>query len=420
MSTLDELRRTLDEHADSLHDDGAHVRAAAVRRRGRQVRRQRRIGVAVAAAAVVATTAAVVTLPGGDSPQPADRHLLGMEAPASLQSLGYTYDFARGVVGDADRTVVRLAASDQPRLLSWADKGVDTIRVRTADDRVIASHGDFEDFTIIPPGQSGTWTITGANTAAAIYTLDTTRPPDGATQDGITYRSRVLDRRLIGAQVGQVGESSVRSTIQLPAGRIGFSSYCTGGDENTWFHVEIQGATSSFGANCTAPVFDPGGNLETQFRWKTAGPTQVHAWATEGEHGPVLDHRPVRITFGFYSMGHDTIEVAGTDMDQQVEYDGHVWAIPLPVESRPGDRELRTAGPGLGVPFLVVAAFSHTGGPVYTSLAGVPGAAFSGTQLGGSATLGTTDPGSPPSSLRIRGTVSPRAVLGFAFYQRIG
>ena len=420
MSTLDELRRTMDQHADGIRDDAVHVRAAAVRRRGQQVRRQRRVGVAVAAAAVVATTAALLTLPGGSSPQPADRTLLGMKAPATMTSLGYTYDFSRGVVGDADRTVVRLTASDEPRLISWADKGVATIRVRTADDRVIVSRGDFEDFTSVAPGQSGTWTITGTDTAAAIYTLDATRPPDGATQDGITYRSRILDRRLIGAQVGQVGESSVRSTMELPAGRIGFSSSCTGGDENTWFHVEVQGATSSFGANCTAPIFDPGGNLETEFRWDTAGPTVVHAWATEGEHGPVLDHRPVRITFGFYSMGHDTIEVAGQETDQQVEYDGHVWAIPLQVESRPGDRQLRTSGPHPEVPSLVVASFSHTGGPVYTSLGGVAGAAFSGTRLGGSTILGTTEPGSPPSSLRIRGAVGPRAVLGLTFYQRVG
>ena len=376
MSTLDELRRTMDQHADDIHDDAVHVRALAVRRRGQQVRRQRRVGAGIATVAAAAAVVAVVALPAGHTPQPADRTLLGMQAPGSLESLGYTYDFSHGIVGDADRAVVRLAASDQPRLLTWADKGVGTIRVHTADDRVIASHGDFQDFTAIPPGQSGTWTITGTHTAAAIYTLDATRPPDGATKAGITFRQSVQDRDLVGAQIGDLGETSLRSSMRLPAGRIAFASFCTGGDQRTWVHAELKDGSGSFGANCTSPVFDPGGNAESEFAWKHDSTTQVRVWATEGENGPVVDDPDLRLGFGVYSMGKDTVDVAGFEVDQQVEYDGHVWSIPLPVESRPGDRVLRTSGPDLGVQYLVVATFSHTGGPVYTSLSGVPGAAF--------------------------------------------
>lgn len=69
----------------------------------------------------------------------------------------------------------------------------------------------------------------------------------------------------------------------------------------------------------------------------------------------------------------------------------------------------------------MVAAFAHTGGPVYTSLMGVPGAAFSGSPLSGTTTLGIARPGAPPSELRIGGGhVSPRAVRGLAFYMRQG
>lgn len=417
MSTLDELRRTMDQHADDIHDDAVHVRAAVVRRRGQQVRRQRRAGAGLATVAAAAAVVALVTLPSGHSPQPADRRLLGMEAPATMTSLGYTYDFARGIEGDATRTTVKLSASEDARLLTWADRGDGTIRIRTADDRTIVSRGDFTDFVAIPPGASGTWTVEGPDTAAAVYQVDATRPPKGFTRAGITYRAQVLDRQLLTADIGQAGQADLQGRVTLPAGRVGSGAFCTGGTSKTWIHVEVADAPGSFGQNCTAPVFDPGGNLESGFR--TPGQTStVHVWATEGEHGPLSTSPSLRLGYGFYALGHETIRVAGYRLEQQVEYDGHVWGLSSYSQGKRGAQRQDFQLDG-DTPTLVTAAFSHTGGPVHTRLGGESGAAFSGSGLGGSTVLGVWKPGTSGPSLRIRGTVSPRALLGFAFYQRL-
>lgn len=418
MSTIEELRRTMSQHADDLHDDATHLRAAAVRRRGQQVRRQRRIGVAAAAAVVLAGVTAVA-LPGDHSPQPANRHLLGMEAPATMTSLGYTYDFSRGIEGKSGRTTVKVPASDQAQLLTWADRGVGTIRVFTADNRTIVSRGDFRDFLVIPPGFGGTWTLEGTagTTAAAVYQVDPTQPPDGYTKGGITYRADVLDRTLLTADIGDPGQAELEGTVTLPAGRVGVGSFCTGGTEKTWVHFKVSHGVGSFGQNCSGPVFDPGGNLESSYR--TAGrDSTVRIWATEGEHGPPSTSPDLRLGYGFYSLSKDTLAVAGYEVDQQVEYDGHTWGMARSIDSRPGDRTVFWASANRGDQELVVAVFSHTGGPVYTSLAGVDGAAFSGAGLGGSTTLGITVPGDPASELTIRGKVKPNARLGLVFYNR--
>ncbi|MEQ4547642.1 hypothetical protein, partial [Nocardioides kribbensis] len=72
MSSLDDLRTTLVEHADAVEDRGALVRSVAVRERARGVRRRRRGLVAAVAALVlvggVAVTTDVVRGPSGPEP----------------------------------------------------------------------------------------------------------------------------------------------------------------------------------------------------------------------------------------------------------------------------------------------------------------------------------------------------------------
>ena len=75
MSTVHDLRETLDRHAGTLPGDGARDRAVAVRERVRVVRRRRRAGGGLAAAAALAAVAGGVSLlPVADrpSPRPAD------------------------------------------------------------------------------------------------------------------------------------------------------------------------------------------------------------------------------------------------------------------------------------------------------------------------------------------------------------
>lgn len=96
MSTLHELRATLEEHAESIHDDERFTRAAAVHQRVRGVRRQR-----TAAAAAVAAVAAVVVLVtavtvgvrlgGPDDVVPAEQ-LHGVDVPTEVELAAGTYE----------------------------------------------------------------------------------------------------------------------------------------------------------------------------------------------------------------------------------------------------------------------------------------------------------------------------------------
>ncbi len=74
MSTIDELRATLESHAAALPDHDAHARSGSVHQRVRAVRRRRLAGASLAAAGVAtAVVLAVASGPhgGGAAPQPA-------------------------------------------------------------------------------------------------------------------------------------------------------------------------------------------------------------------------------------------------------------------------------------------------------------------------------------------------------------
>ena len=120
----DELRSVLQEHSDQVMDTGAHQRLQSVRGRVRQARRRRTtgmVGVAVAAAAAMVAVVVPGVIDRDSAPADAPGRLAGHTVPRTEVAAGYTYDYVRGVEGDADRPLrLRLPASDEPRLVMWA------------------------------------------------------------------------------------------------------------------------------------------------------------------------------------------------------------------------------------------------------------------------------------------------------------
>ncbi len=207
MNTLNDLRSTLDAHAADIHDDASRARVLAVHGRARAVRRRRAVAVA-AAVAVVAAVAVTPRMLGDAEPAPVERELIGKVAPATVTSLGYTYDFIEGVEDDR----IKLDASDEPRLLTWAVAGgpedvlVDS---RYSEGEVWSDGTDFDDFLVIHPGESGPWQIRrsgGAEVALAVYELTDARPA-GYTVDGITFREQIGPETLVDAVIGEVGDT---------------------------------------------------------------------------------------------------------------------------------------------------------------------------------------------------------------------
>ena len=92
MSTLHELRLTLDEHAERLHDSGHIDRTAAVHQRVRAVRRRRTAAVAIAAVvAIIATAVVTQTLRTPEDPVPAEQWH-GVDVPTEVDLAAGTYD----------------------------------------------------------------------------------------------------------------------------------------------------------------------------------------------------------------------------------------------------------------------------------------------------------------------------------------
>ena len=157
MNGINDLRDTLERHADSVVDDRAHERHTDVHRRVRSARRRRRDVVAGVAAAALAVVGVVTLLPDGDGAPPEPTHeVVGAPAPDELTALGYRYAFTTSVDGEDGRAVVKLEGSPKPRLVTWATSTDDQrARVQVDVEPPLAYDvPDFGDWVEIPAGVS--------------------------------------------------------------------------------------------------------------------------------------------------------------------------------------------------------------------------------------------------------------------------
>lgn len=355
MNTLTDLRRALDQHADDVADPTAVARTLAVHHRITAVRRRRRAaGTGALAAVVIAAVLGVVVPRSNDDAQPAGPLVLGQRAPASLTSLGYTY-VATGdaqVISGSGR--IRLASSDTPRLISWTLRGADTAQFTLPGrelHRTRATH--FHDFLAVPSGDAQTITVRvpGGSVGVATYALSDRVAPAGYTHDGITYRARVAGRQLLGAVVGDLGQSDVSTTVVLPRGTSEMSPLCSGAPKGVFLHVELAGHESLSGSCDDSDTFDPGGRGGYSARLGSPGRTavaRVYVSTSARSRTPVAagTFPHLRIGLGVY-RDDERIVLTGADAPRVVEYGGHTWTLtdtrtaprgPLRLAAAPEDR----------------------------------------------------------------------------------
>jgi hypothetical protein len=132
MSTIDDLRTSLDEHAASVQDHALVSRAAEVHRRVRVVRRRRQAGaVAAAAVVVVGAVGVAAALPRGeqtntpvDLPAPTGTPSPATPAPAGApefpQQLGDGAPLAGEFVGAAGQADLRFHVRATRGTLRWS------------------------------------------------------------------------------------------------------------------------------------------------------------------------------------------------------------------------------------------------------------------------------------------------------------
>ena len=358
MNDLDSLRRTLDAHSHSVHAGLDDVtRAGQLKERIAMQNRRRnatRAGLAVAAVAAVAGAVLVPTLGNDDEAKPADRTLLGQEAPASLTAPDHTYRFAQGWDdADASSLKVSISPADHARVLTWTTAGEDQdVKVSVPDSQVWDStQGDFDDWVAIPAHFAGTVEVTSntgtAGVGAALYQADPTALPDVVEAfHGQYFRADGPLLRRIAVAEGERGQIDLRIpfTDAGPAVRVFFS--CEGLPAGLAINVDTDGAgIMDESAVCQGEGPD---GIETLTKdlgleegsGSVALPTgenvpdgEARVWVSRSfaDDTPVdpADYPDARLIAGVYSLHSGEEPLSGTDATvAQTEWaEGHRWEL---------------------------------------------------------------------------------------------
>lgn len=414
MTSIEELKDTLAARGQGLRDEHLAERAAAVHGRVRTVQRRRQGGLAAAAAlAVVGVVAGagLIALPRDAEPDVTARALAGRVAPAKIVADGFTYDFDRGIQGTGELSL-SVAATDQPRLVTWGSSAVDRLTVvlpapGDSDPGSAVEHsvpgGSFGDYEFIPPGVGLDVTLReaerGGRLGLALYTLSTT-PPAGVSKAGITYREQVTGGQLLGAAIGDEGQDRVTFEITVPTtGGLRFADFCSS-EAATGFLQILAGETTVGGGTCSGFVVgvDPGGAGGATYYLTDGAPSSLVRGETvtmtaRVQRGPKDERPPLEAFTGRIGLGvyHQATE-ASDMLPAQVSANGHVWNRVTVRTGTLGDGGVQVpAHPDTRLQVLVeVATTNATERPVMVSLDGTTVTGFGGAEPGLSGISGPT------------------------------
>lgn len=364
MNTLKDLKDTLGQHADSVHDASAVARTAAVRGRARAVRRQRAVGVVAAAVLAVGGASALSLLPGNqqDAPQPAERPRVdGHRAPASIESFGSTYVFDEANTG-RDSLTLDLAASDEPRLVSWAGESPLTVNSSSADGDRTGVPGDFSEWTLVYPGTPQSITVDGrGELAIAVYDLQDRAPGDYV--DGIAFPDVVDGEHRVGSAIGDAGRTDLSFEVTMPEHDLSLREVCRTEARGLEAHVSINGEHFTSGdcgpQRLTGLVSGGGAATPERTSLPSAGQSvTLRIWVTPRTNGSkppqkALDSAEVsdlRLGLGAYAGAAPVAQVPGWGVPPTYSYDGHVWEY-VEHTTRDGGFSLR---PAVKAPYLLV------------------------------------------------------------------
>ena len=422
MNTLSDLRSTLGEHAEQVPDGEAVARTAAVRHRVSVVRRRRRaVGAGVLSLALLVGGAATLANRGRSDALPSAPTVLGVQAPTTMTSLGYTYrtDGHGEAFGRAGS--VKVPRSDQPRLFSWTTDGTSPVRITLPDGEVVHStETGFRDFVVLSPGESGTLTVRADNgrVGLASYVLTDAAPP-GYTKGGVTFRKTVAGRPLVTAAISEEGQSELTATYR------GARGAGAGPPLLRWARAGPDPAPGRRrtdpgmgGARLVRPpsAFDPGSGGSGQFRSGRPGSSvTVRLYVTAGAKDervlPASQVTGLRMGFGIYGPITES-PVGGWSVENQLEWHGHTWVLASTKSSA-------------GAPLTVAAADrDRVASIVWNSPSGVSSVRWRAGpentvreryQTGQGGSPGVWAPGGAPVHVRfVRGT----GTLGLALYDR--
>ena len=366
MSTVDDLRSTLEDRARAVDDPGASPRVVAVHARVRGLRRRRRAAAGAVAAVVLAAgvgLAALGPVGGGDGPAPAEgpRTVAGQEVPASVTVGGRDYEYADAIEVPTGEEVARVALlpSDELRTVSLVGSGLDggTVTLRQSSRGVARTLGDGSVQPPVPvlPGESSFSVVLDdlgpdAEVALAVYDQTGTAPggvvgprtPAGP----VVFPAEVAGEAMLGAAFsGADGTEGSQVTTRIEVDRrqeVRLSTYCTADTRRLWVAVEVDGRPAVSRPCGNDGVVDPTGG------WSglrlSGGEHTVRAYLTsDPTRGAEVDDPGAVIGLGAYPAP-PTTTVAGASVDRVVEHDGRLWRLEAALEATsdgvPGTRRL--------------------------------------------------------------------------------
>lgn len=398
MSTLHELRTTLEQHAESLHDAERVDRAAAVRQRVRVVRRRRTATVVLAAVvAMVAVAGLVGALRTPHDVQPVDR-LLDVRVPGEIDVLDFPYvlddlqeltDEPRLRLGgsDNDRAVLLVATGLGPGTATLYADGEAVARVR-ADDPLAApvTLGDAEaDLRVRLDGTDDT-----ARAGVAVYEATGELPP-GVSNGTAVFRDEVAGDRLLDAGFLEPGESAIVLQTQGALRDLRFTFYCVAPDD-VWVTVAIEDNEAA-GTGCrNHPGLDAGAGTSVVIDQQPAPPddSAVRVYLTQGALGPQLTS-PDDMVLGaaVYERSVADQQVLGDRVDSRVEYASRTWVLDevaggsTTVDTAEGDVLLGLVTDGAGQRVSWVGDLDRGGSAAMTTNAGGTNSLLAGVLFAG-------------------------------------
>lgn len=353
MTSLDDLRSTLDRRAEGLDDTERYVRPVAVHARIRAVRRRRAATAIVAAVLVVIGAAAgVESWRTPDQVQPAGRTVLGIDVPATIDVTAFPYDLA----GTHDLTDSGLhldaAPHDQAVQLVATGLGSGSATLFVDDEPVARVRGDEQTALPVPLADGAAdvrvrfdGTPDTARAGIALYEATDELAP-GISNGTAVFRDEVAGHRLIAAVFSQPGASSAEMSAPGRLDQARFAFYCTATDDNLWVNLDIDGSPGT-SSSCGGSGRDAAiGTSTTELRVDSSPVHSVRVYLTRGSDGPEVS--PAGVVFGAGVYERDTIEtrVLGITVETTVEYEGRTWTLddvldsPATIDTADGDRLL--------------------------------------------------------------------------------
>ena len=437
MNTNTPLHDVLEEHAHDIHGIEPGDRLGQVHGRIRGVRRRRRTGVAAVAAAAVAVVGVVTLFPRDPEPAPTDRDLAGHTAPKSMDSLGFSYEFAEAFEGD--RLVqVTLPESDQPRLVTWAGSGgplrLQSTRPLDGDGNgpylITSTAADFSDFQYIAPNESVDLKVTSddGQVAVAVYDLDAW--PEAVAKDGYFYRNDVAGSRLLASSIGDPGQSAVTVQFTMPETALRTSEFCDGVSDDYLVWVEVAGGPVS-GVPCAQSTpFDPGATGTSQDTWWESEGDRIEpgevvtarVWVDKGQRAVPDDTTPddvpgVRLGLGIYAEPEPAATVGGWDLPPRYEHDGRLYEHVYSATTEPGSGEISVEATADDGPVLVL-GFS-TARDTMEIFADDQSVGYLFDNGGHTRLIGVVPEGTTVYRIAGGSAIGPKAIVGLAKYELV-